>query len=131
MSPASVTLTPGAPSQTVTVMVNAAASSAVPSWKLLDTKKWTPIQILTLVGVLCMGGMLIWWRGSQRRWSTAFALIAFAVLVSIGACGGGSSNSGGGGGGGNGGTPQGTTTATVTATSGTTTTTMNFTLTVN
>jgi uncharacterized membrane protein YgcG len=133
-SPASVTLTPANPIQTVTVMVSAAASSAVPALKLFGPNKWTPGQILALSCVLCVGAMFVAFRWRERRWSTAFALIAFAALLTTAACGGGGSSSsggGGGGGGGTGGTPMGTTTATVTATNGTVTTTMNFTLTVN
>jgi subtilase family serine protease len=135
-SPASVTLTPANPSQTVTVMVSTTASSAAPAVKLIGPNKWTPSQILALSSIFCMGAMFVAFRGRSRRWSTAFALIAFAALVTTVACGGGGSSSGGGGGGGGGGTgtggtPKGTTTATVTATNGTVTTTMNFTLTVD
>jgi hypothetical protein len=134
-SPTSVTLTPGALSQTVTMTVTTAASTAFsPAWRLQNPGTWTSGELVALGCIACAGAVFIGLRGRQRRWSAAFAAIAFAVMISCAGCGGGSSSSssgGGGGGGGTGGTPKGTTTATVTATSGTTTTTVDFTLTVD
>jgi len=70
---------------------------------------------LAMLGVFFAGG-----RNRQRSWRTAFALIAFAFLVtSFGCGGGGSSSSNSGGSGGSGGTPA-SATATVVGTDGST-----------
>ena len=132
-SPTSVTLTPGTLSQTVTMTVTTAPSTAfLPGWRLQNPGSWTSGELVALGCIACAGAVFIGLRGRQRRWSAAFAAIAFATIVSCAGCGGSSSSSSsGGGGGGTGGTPKGTTTAVVTATSGTTTTTVDFTLTVD
>ena len=129
-SPTSVTLTPGTPSQTVTMTVTTSpATASLPTSKMQNPEKWTPAGTTALACLLCAGLALFGLRGRQHRWSTAFALIAFAGIVSCAGCGGGGSTSTGGGG--TGGTPKGTTTATVSASAGTTTETTNFTLTVD
>jgi subtilase family serine protease len=129
-SPTSVTLTPGTPSQTVTVTVTTSpATASLPTSKMQNPEKWTPAGTTALACLLCAGLALFGLRGHQHRWSTAFVLIAFATIVSCAGCGGGGSTSTGGGG--TGGTPKGTTTATVSASTGTTTETTSFTLTVD
>jgi hypothetical protein len=78
--------------------------------------------------LLSLALLLIGFRAKHQRLSTALALMAFAIVVTMAACGG--SGGGGGGGGGNAGTPIGSTTGTLTATSGSTVHSMNFTLNV-
>jgi subtilase family serine protease len=130
-SPASVTLTPASPTQTVTVLVSTTASSIVPAFKVPGPNKWTPSQFTALAFLFCAGAMFVGSRGRRQRLSTAFALIAFVAILGCAGCSGGGGSSGGGGNGGTGGTPKGTTTATISATNGTVTTTANFTLTVD
>jgi hypothetical protein len=66
--------------------------------------KWPAVTTLvTLVCILCIGALLICFRGSSRKWTTAMASLAVVALAANAGCG---SGSGGGGGGGGGGTPS-------------------------
>jgi hypothetical protein len=65
--------------------------------------KWmTPTTLVTLLCALCVGLMLVCFRGRSRAWTAALALLAAVALTANAGCGGG--NGGGGGGGGGGGT---------------------------
>jgi subtilase family serine protease len=86
---------------------------------------------LALVSTFSLCLMWIGFSHRHRRWSTALALIAFALVFASVGCGGGSGGGGGGGGGGVGGTPAGTTNVVVTATSGSIQRSVAVTLTVN
>jgi len=113
-------------SAAVTVSTTA-ASRVIPQARPANPGSWPLSGTIALACLLGLGMMLIGFRGKQHRLSTALALMAFAIVATMAACGG---SGGGGGGGGNGGTPTGSSTATLTATSGTTVHSLNFTLNV-
>ncbi|MGA9143740.1 MAG: S53 family peptidase [Candidatus Acidiferrales bacterium] len=88
---------------------------------------WTIAGAIALACFLSAGILLLGFRSKQRRLRTALALLTFALLVTMAACGGGSSGVGSGGGGGNAGTPSGQATPTLTVTSGATVHSLTFT----
>lgn len=77
---------------------------------------WTTNGLITVGFVFCIALVVLRFGAGQRRWSTALAMAAFALLIVCSACGGGSGNSSGGGGGGGGGGGPSVTTATITGT---------------
>jgi hypothetical protein len=88
----------------------------------------SPIAIAFVLSLSAAMILLSIFRAKQRRFSAAMALVMFALMVTMAACGGGSGGGGGGGGGGNAGTPVGVSTPTITATGGGSTHSMAFTL---
>ena len=68
-----------------------------------QVKRPAPTTLVTLLCVLCIGILLICFRGKSRIWTTAMALLAVVALAANAGCSGG--GNGGGGGGGGGGTP--------------------------
>jgi hypothetical protein len=87
---------------------------------------WIQRDVVPLAFVLSAAIILflVSFGAKNRRLSTAMALVALALGITMAACGGG----GGGGGGTNPGTPAGVTNPTFTAMGGTTTHSLNFTL---
>jgi hypothetical protein len=87
---------------------------------------WIQRHVMPLAFVLSAAIILflVGFGAKNRRLSTAMALLALALGITMAACGGGS----GGGGGHNPGTPTGVTNPTFTAMGGTTTHSLNFTL---
>jgi subtilase family serine protease len=140
-SVASVSVSPATPTATFTLTIATTAPSMLtPGIKTKTPRVWPGTVPLALAGLLlAIGFLTLSPRGNQRRWSTALALVAFGLLISVSACGGGGNNGGGGGGCGDGGvctggTPEGTTSGSVTLTDGAATPTIHsvvFTLTVN
>ena len=113
-------------SATVTISTTA-ASMLTPQNRPSGPGSWTVGSGIALASMVSLALLLLGFRAKQQRLSTALALMAFAMVVTMAACGG---SGGGGGGGGNAGTPIGSTTGTLTATSGSTVHSMNFTLNV-
>ncbi len=113
----SASVSPGNPA-TIQVTINTIAPSMlVPVSRFTAPKMWPAVAVLAFPCLLAMALILLNSSGKQRRWGTAFAFVALALLVPMIGCGGG----GGGGGGGcgqggpcSGGTPTGTTNAVVT-----------------
>jgi hypothetical protein len=87
---------------------------------------WIQRHVMSLAFVLSAAIILflVGFGAKNRRLSTAMALVALALGITMAACGGG----GGGGGGHNAGTPTGVTSPTFTATGGGATHSLNFTL---
>jgi hypothetical protein len=128
----SVSISPTTTTATATLTITTTAATAVvPAGRYNAPKLWPAATAFTLSCFLAMTFLLFSPRGN-RRWSTALALVAFGLMISISACGG-TGGGGGGGGGGTGGTPVGTTSGTITVkdVAGTTTESITFTLTVN
>lgn len=122
----------GSGSTAITISTTA-ASSAFPA-KLPEHTLPRMRFVIALSYAVAISLLLVSLYRKKLRWNTAFALIAFAAIISCAACSGGGGNSGGGGGGGGGGnpgTPTGTTAIIVTATSGTIQRSVAVTLTVN
>lgn len=125
-SPSSpVSLTGTTTSVSVTVTIQTASAQLVPERRPVSQgpSLLASSAILTLL-IGCVGLAIA--LATDRRWvRTAFAVAAFAAVITIAGCGGSGS---GGGGGGNGGT--GTSNVIVTGTSGSTASSMTFVLTV-
>jgi trimeric autotransporter adhesin len=122
LSPASVDITSGALTSTLTINTTAATSAKNEVKKLF----WPS------TGGVAVASLLFFLTPRRRRnWLAMLGLLAvFAGLAGMG-CGGGSGNGGGGGGGGNTGTVAGAYAVTVTGTSGSASQMTTVTLTVN
>jgi subtilase family serine protease len=90
-------------------VLTTAPSATVPTTRNRPVSfgRWTTREVTILASVLCFGMLVLGFRGRRLRLSTAFAILALALVIANAACGGGGSNTGGGGGGGGGnpGTP--------------------------
>lgn len=118
-------------SVTVTVSTTA-ASMMVPASRPKRIDWWRAAGTMSLACVLCAAFPLLGLQWKSRRFTTAAALLVFAVvLMGVGGCGpGAGTGGGGGGGGGSGGTPAGFYTPTVSVVSGNVTHSLNFNLSV-
>lgn len=85
---------------------------------------------LAAAATLALMALLTIFSKPRRKFATAFALVAFGLLMMTAACGGGSGSGGGGGGGGGGGSTSYTVTVTGATSSGTLSSTATFTLVV-
>ena len=93
-------------------VITTAPSATVPTTRNRPgaSGRWTRRDVIILECVLCTALLMLGFRGRRLRLSTAFAIIALALMIANAACGGGGSSSGGGGGnsgggGGGGGNP--------------------------
>jgi hypothetical protein len=86
-------------------ILTTAPSAAAPKTKTPPDRRepWTMRDVIASAGALCIVMLIQSFRRRRFRWSTAFALLAFAFVLATAACGGGSSSGGGGGTGGGGG----------------------------
>ena len=83
-------------SGSVDCIVNAAGVQPVAR----QVKRPTITTLVTLVCVLCVGVLLICFRGTSRIWTTAIGLLAIVAFTVNAGCGGSGNGGGGGGGGG-------------------------------
>jgi subtilase family serine protease len=78
---------------TSTLTITKSSSQLIPSFFRKNPRGWNGLAELTSSAVLLAGILLVAFSPAQRRWSTALALMAFALLIGTAACGGGSSSS--------------------------------------
>jgi subtilase family serine protease len=132
----SVTLSSGSPTAAVTLTVNTTAASTVPPAEYFGGMKTVPGALILLATALAFTAFVFGGR-KNTRWTPAYAVLGFVLLIAMAGCGGAvSGNGGSGNGGGNGGsgaTPTGTTTVTVsgTNTGNSSSVSLNVTLTVS
>ncbi|MGH9717260.1 MAG: Ig-like domain repeat protein [Candidatus Acidiferrales bacterium] len=121
VNPASVNIaTNGTATTTLTVMTTAPSALVPATQDRWNIGGWGGLSAETLLALsltllLCCG-IAIGFRGRQRRWGLAFALVAFALVFANVGCGGGGSSGGGGSGPTNPGTPVGSPNVTVSVT---------------
>ena len=121
-NPSTITLTASGSgaSATSTLTVTKSSSLLTPSLFRKGPSGWNTLAELTALAAVFAAFLFAGFSPKQRRWSTALALMIFALLMMTAACGGGSSsssnnNSGSGSGSGSGST---NTSAVVTGTNG-------------